>query len=121
MTDKSSDSKSGKTRHWVSLVPSGLNRQHPNHFLEMLGVAWENRDNLAYAWRILRDGCALGTDARPTGGIDDHLGGRFARYTVSGTARSLHLEISYARPHAARWPAQTIACDMRLSGQRRTQ
>jgi molybdopterin-dependent oxidoreductase alpha subunit len=42
-----------------------MNRQHPNHFLEMLNVAWENRDSLGYAWRILRDGCcdgcALGT------------------------------------------------------------
>ncbi len=45
---------------------------------------------------------ALDTDARPTGGIYDHLGGGFARYTVSGTARSLHLKISYTRPHAAR-------------------
>jgi molybdopterin-dependent oxidoreductase alpha subunit len=31
----------------------------------MLGAAWENRDSLGYAWRILRDGCcdgcALGT------------------------------------------------------------
>jgi molybdopterin-dependent oxidoreductase alpha subunit len=52
-------------RSWVSLVPNGLNEQKPNHYLEMLRVAWENRDELPYAWRILRDGvcdgCALGT------------------------------------------------------------
>jgi molybdopterin-dependent oxidoreductase alpha subunit len=52
-------------RNWVSLVPNGLNEQKPNHYLEMLRVAWENRDELPYAWRILRDGvcdgCALGT------------------------------------------------------------
>ena len=52
-------------RNWVSLVPNGLNEQKPNHYLEMLRVVWENRDELPYAWRILRDGvcdgCALGT------------------------------------------------------------
>ena len=52
-------------RNWVSLVPAGLNQQKPRHYLEMLRVAWDNRDELPYAWRILRDGvcdgCALGT------------------------------------------------------------
>ncbi len=52
-------------RNWVSFVPNGLNAQKPNHYLEMLRVAWDNRDELPYAWRILRDGvcdgCALGT------------------------------------------------------------
>jgi molybdopterin-dependent oxidoreductase alpha subunit len=37
----------------------------PNHYLEMLKVAWQNRDQLPFAWRILTqgvcDGCALGT------------------------------------------------------------
>ena len=52
-------------RHWVSLVPYGLNQQHPNNYKDILDALWENRDNLGYAWRILRDGCcdgcALGT------------------------------------------------------------
>ena len=52
-------------RNWVSLVPIGINEQKPNHYLEMARVAWKNRDQLPYAWRILRDGvcdgCALGT------------------------------------------------------------
>jgi molybdopterin-dependent oxidoreductase alpha subunit len=43
----------------------GIGRQKPHHYLEMLQVAWENRDQLPFAWRILRDGvcdgCALGT------------------------------------------------------------
>jgi molybdopterin-dependent oxidoreductase alpha subunit len=43
----------------------GLDRQKPRHYREMLKVAWENRDELPFAWRILRDGvcdgCALGT------------------------------------------------------------
>ena len=51
--------------HRVSFVPNGLNEQKPHHYLEMLRVAWDNRDELPFAWRILRDGvcdgCALGT------------------------------------------------------------
>jgi hypothetical protein len=51
--------------HRVSWVPNGLNEQKPHHYLEMLRVAWDNRDELPFAWRILRDGvcdgCALGT------------------------------------------------------------
>jgi molybdopterin-dependent oxidoreductase alpha subunit len=43
----------------------GLGQQKPHHYLEMARVAWENRDQLPFAWRILRDGvcdgCALGT------------------------------------------------------------
>ena len=56
---------SGFTR--VSLVPYGLNEQHPNHYLEMLKVLGENRDNLGYAWRILRDGCCDGCSLGTTG------------------------------------------------------
>src|SRR5436189_4738745 len=43
----------------------GFGRQKPHHYREMLKVAWENRDQLPFAWRILNDGvcdgCALGT------------------------------------------------------------
>jgi molybdopterin-dependent oxidoreductase alpha subunit len=43
----------------------GLGEQKPHHYVEMAKVAWENRDQLPFAWRILRDGvcdgCALGT------------------------------------------------------------
>ena len=43
----------------------GLTEQKPRHYLEMAKIAWENRDALPFAWRILRDGvcdgCALGT------------------------------------------------------------
>ncbi len=42
----------------------GLGQQKPHHYREMLKIAWENRDALPFAWRILRDGvcdgCALG-------------------------------------------------------------
>jgi molybdopterin-dependent oxidoreductase alpha subunit len=43
----------------------GIGRQKPHHYREMLRVAWQNRDELPFAWRILSrgvcDGCALGT------------------------------------------------------------
>ena len=43
----------------------GLDQQKPRHFREMLTIAWENRDQLPFAWRLLSqgccDGCALGT------------------------------------------------------------
>jgi molybdopterin-dependent oxidoreductase alpha subunit len=43
----------------------GLGRQKPHHYLEIARIAWENRDEWPFAWRILRDGvcdgCALGT------------------------------------------------------------
>jgi molybdopterin-dependent oxidoreductase alpha subunit len=50
---------------WAGWVPNGLGQVKPNHYGEMLSVAWRNRDRLPYAWRILTrgvcDGCALGT------------------------------------------------------------
>jgi molybdopterin-dependent oxidoreductase alpha subunit len=43
----------------------GLGRQKPHHYREMAHIAWENRSELPFAWRILKDGvcdgCALGT------------------------------------------------------------
>jgi len=45
-------------------VPFGLGQVKPKHFRDMAGVAWKNRDNLGYAWKVLSqgvcDGCALG-------------------------------------------------------------
>jgi len=47
------------------MLPFGLDRQKPRHFRDMFRIVWENRDQLPFAWRILRngvcDGCALGT------------------------------------------------------------
>jgi len=49
---------------WVSPVPFGLGKLKPHHIRDMMKVAWINRDNLPYAYRILTqgvcDGCALG-------------------------------------------------------------
>jgi molybdopterin-dependent oxidoreductase alpha subunit len=54
----------GGVRH-AGLVPFGLGKQKPHHFVEMVKVAWRNRRHLAYAWKVLTrgvcDGCALGT------------------------------------------------------------
>src|SRR6478736_7089344 len=48
----------------AGLVPFGLGRTKPQHFRDMLRIAWQNRDNLPYAWKVLSrgvcDGCALG-------------------------------------------------------------
>lgn len=52
---------------WVSLVPYGLNEQHPNNYKDIVDAVWENRDNLGYAWRILRDGCCDGCSLGTTG------------------------------------------------------
>ncbi|MGH9398811.1 MAG: molybdopterin-dependent oxidoreductase, partial [Thermoanaerobaculia bacterium] len=58
------------------MFPFGLGETKPRHFREMARVAWENRAELPFAWRILRrgvcDGCALGTS-----GLSD--------WTIEGT------------------------------------
>lgn len=63
MTDEVSEIRGG--RDWVSLIPYGLNQQHPNAYKDILSAIWENSDSLGYAWRILNngccDGCSLGT------------------------------------------------------------
>jgi|SRR5437588_509774 len=52
----------------------GFGKQKPHHYREMVRVAWENRDELPFAWRILRDGvcdgCALGTSGLSDWTID---------------------------------------------------
>jgi molybdopterin-dependent oxidoreductase alpha subunit len=58
------------------LLPFGPRRHpRPRPYFEMAKIAWENRDNLPYAWRILNhgvcDGCALG----PRGLKDDVIEG----------------------------------------------
>ena len=48
-----------------SWIPFGLGQTKPRHYRDMARIAWENRDNLGYAWKVLSrgvcDGCALGT------------------------------------------------------------
>ncbi len=51
--------------NWASWKPFGMGEQRPNNYLEIAKAIGENRDQLAYAWRILSqgtcDGCSLGT------------------------------------------------------------
>ena len=61
MADEHAPVKRSDQRNWVSLIPFGLHQQHPNNYKDILDAVWENRDNLGYAYRILRDGCSLGT------------------------------------------------------------
>lgn len=89
--------------HRVSWVPSGLNEQKPNHYVEMLRVAWDNRDELPFAWRILRDGvcdgCALGTS-----GLSD--------WTLSGTHLCMvRLELMRLNTAPALDPARLASVD----------
>ena len=70
MARENSDGKNGNPRNWVSLVPYGLNQQHPNAYKDMVDTLWENKDNLRYAWRILNDGCCDGCSLG-TSGIHD--------------------------------------------------
>src|SRR5688572_16899763 len=52
------------SRRLRNAIPFGLGQTKPQHFRDMLKVAWKNRDNLGYAWKVLSrgvcDGCALG-------------------------------------------------------------
>ncbi|MCH1623990.1 FdhF/YdeP family oxidoreductase [Fredinandcohnia quinoae] len=56
--------KMPQPKHWVSPIPFGLGKVKPKHIRDTMKVAWENKDNLSYATRILTqgvcDGCALG-------------------------------------------------------------
>ncbi|HXG46531.1 MAG TPA: FdhF/YdeP family oxidoreductase [Methylomirabilota bacterium] len=58
----------GVTNTWserlARCIPFGLGQTKPKHFRDMVKIAWKNRDNLGYAWKVLSrgvcDGCALG-------------------------------------------------------------
>jgi molybdopterin-dependent oxidoreductase alpha subunit len=56
--------KTLQPKHWVSPIPFGLGKVKPQHFRDTMKIAWENKDNIGYATRILTkgvcDGCALG-------------------------------------------------------------
>src|SRR5262252_513312 len=58
-------SMSWKPSLWASVIPRNPMERKPNQYWEILRAAWENRDQLPFAWRILNhgvcDGCALGT------------------------------------------------------------
>jgi molybdopterin-dependent oxidoreductase alpha subunit len=62
-----SKSRGWSAKQWVSLVPYGINQEHPNAYRDILQATWENRDRLGYAWRILRDGCCDGCSLGTSG------------------------------------------------------
>jgi molybdopterin-dependent oxidoreductase alpha subunit len=51
-------------RLWAGWRPNGIGQQKPNHYADMVRVAWANRNHPIYAWKVLTkgacDGCALG-------------------------------------------------------------
>src|SRR5262245_35348595 len=65
-----------RSRPSLSELPANVPRPRPfRPYADMARVAWENRDQLGYAWRILMhgvcDGCSLG----PRGIRDDVISG----------------------------------------------
>jgi len=56
-------------------LPFGLDVAKPRHFRDMLRIVWRNRDELPYAWRILRDGVCDGCALGPRGLRDDVIDG----------------------------------------------
>lgn len=56
--------KTLQPKHWVSPIPFGLGKIKPKHIRDTMKIAWENKDNISYATKILTegvcDGCALG-------------------------------------------------------------
>jgi len=67
MTPKQGNGNAGNRRQWVSIVPFGINEEHPRAYTAILGAIWENRDNLRYAHRILSDGCCDGCSLGTSG------------------------------------------------------
>ncbi len=95
----------------ASWIPFGIGLTKPKHFRDMAKIAWENRDNLGYAWRLLTrgvcDGCALGTS-----GLKD--------WTVEGTHLCMvRLELLRLNTMGALDPARLADADAldRLSSQ----
>lgn len=87
----------------ASWIPFGLGLTKPRHFRDMARIAWENRDNLGYAWRVLTrgvcDGCALGTS-----GLKD--------WTVEGTHLCMvRLELLRLNTMGALDPARLADCE----------
>jgi len=70
LSDREDSKQKIDRARWVSLVPYGLNHQHPNAYRDIVATIWENRDHLGYAYRILRDGCCDGC-ALGTNGLHD--------------------------------------------------
>ena len=98
---------------WVSPAPFGIGHEKPKHFRDMARIWWDNRDQLEYATRILKDGvcdgCALGTT-----GIRD--------YTLEGVSNLTRIQIDRTDSSccvSTRWVRSTPRCWMTSSVWRR--
>lgn len=104
-------------RDWVSLSPNGIGHQKPNHYKEMVKVAWKVKGNRKKAWNILSkgvcDGCALGVAG-------------FHDWTLDGvhlcTTRLRLLEVNCAEPfdhtvlHDVSWLRNLSSTELRDLG-----
>ena len=86
------------TGTWLArAVPFGLIGQtRPEHYREMLGVIWENRKEIPYAWNVLQhgvcDGCSLGPYGLRDNVLDGvHLCMRRLKLLKLNTMAALHL------------------------------
>ncbi len=61
--------------HPAGWKPFGLGETKPHHYLAIAQAAWQNRDSLAYAWRILSQGVCDGCSLGPRGLRDETLAG----------------------------------------------
>ena len=41
---------------WASLLPNGMGMVKLDHYNDILNTFWANRDQIPFAWRILKDG-----------------------------------------------------------------
>ena len=48
-----SRSRGWSRRQWVSLVPSGINQEHPNAYRNTPEAIWDNRDQLGHALLVV--------------------------------------------------------------------
>ncbi len=64
-----------RSHRYVSWVPFGIGQRKPNNYAEIFRAIWENRDQLGYAWRILKDGCCDGCSLGTTGMRDWTIAG----------------------------------------------
>ena len=96
MSSSPATERGPRPRDWVSLVPYGLNQQHPNNYKDILEAIWENRDSLRHAWRILNDGCCDGC-ALGTSGMHDWTMKGIHLCAVRLQLMRLHIPVELAR------------------------
>ncbi len=98
---------------WASKKPFGIGEQRPNNYHELTRAAWENRDRLRYAWRILDhgvcDGCSLGTAGMTDWTLDEiHLCNIRLRLLRLNTQPALPLEVMADAAALRRMPGKEL-------------